>query len=171
MLEAIALLKHFCLCLNTFPSTWGSASSSWPKCLPHAWWWHLLCGSYLVQFSPCGNSHLNQSIHSVSRCLRVSSIVSGVSPVSGTTLCYSWIVMLLMPLHLLSLKCSCRTPRLLRSLIACRCLAYLAYRDFCVWPMYCLPHFLHWIRYTTYCVSHVVCSCILGSPAPLYCPV
>ena len=43
----------------------------------------------------------------------------------------------------------------------CRCLAYLALRDFCVWPTYCLPHRLHWMRYTTYGVSHVAWPCVL----------
>lgn len=121
------------------------------------WLHYLLCGSYLILFNPCGNPHFSWSLHRVSSFLRF------------LLNCNRWVIgigsapvqMLSMPLHLSSLKCSGRTPHMLLSLNVCKCLAYLAFWEFCVWPTYCLPHFLHWIRYTMNGVSHVAWPCVL----------
>ena len=60
---------------------------------------HLVVTSYLSQFRPCGNTHMRQSIHSVSIRLRVSSICACVSWPRGVSLCNSCMVILSMLPH------------------------------------------------------------------------
>ena len=119
---------------------------------------YLFIGSYLAQFNPCGYSHFSLSIHSVSCCLRDCSMFSGVLSVWGN-LYSSCMVMLFMLPHSPLLKCSWRTPGRCLSLIACMCLANLAFRDCVVCPTYCRSQFLHCIRYTMLGVSHVAVIC------------
>ena len=78
-------------------------------------------GSCIIQFNPYGYLHLSLSIYSVSCCLRVFSICSGVLLTLGITLCSGWIMTFSMPLHLSFLKCSCRVSGRCLSLIAGMC--------------------------------------------------
>ena len=64
-------------------------------------------GSYSIQLSPWGCTHLSLLIQSVSSFLSLFSIEFVVSPSCGVMVCRSWMVMLLMPWHgLFGLKCS-----------------------------------------------------------------
>ena len=61
---------------------------------------HLCLGSCSIQLRPCGYSHFNLLIHSVSNSLGLCSMLWALSSASGVMTCSSVMPMLCMPWHL-----------------------------------------------------------------------
>ena len=122
------------------------------RCCAVVWIWavplfpDLFLGSYLAQLRPCGYSHFNLSIHKDSSCFSHCSVCSAVSPFAGLMVSRSCTDTLFVPAQSPLLKCSCKTPGWCLFLMAVRCLAILDLNGWAVWPTYCLPQCLHWIR-------------------------